>query len=1111
MRTLYTRIIFFKCIITVIILLFYYNFYAQNISSGSNCQEIDPALCYKRSLFPSDNFSISKINALTEQVAEYVTPLLVDIDGDCIPELIAGGTNIFNQIRLTRNILVFSTTTGNLINEIVTPYYAWSSPNSFAVADVDNDGRVEIIIAAASTGLNSQATRGRLVCIDLQSGITKWISDRTFGDHVSYRYGGTPGLADFNADGIAEVYIFDEIFNATNGIKLCSGVSFGKGVIYENIQYGSVGNSIAAQLDEDPNDLELAAGFSVYKVSITNTNGLQGNFMTAYSIAVNNRFRDGFTSVSDINKDGRLDVVVTCRGLRDGIVYVYQVNQGSTQLIASATLPTNNLSTGPPMIGDIDGTGRQFICFTRPYSLLSYYYDGTTVLKLFWRLTTNDESGQTGLTMFDFNQDGIQEIVYRDETTLRIINGSINPPSNLTTFNCQSRTGNEYPIVGDVDNTGSAKICVVCGSNSGTTRAGLLNIFGHQSGASPWAPARNVWNQYAYHVLNINDDLTIPRRMSNNATYRNGRLNNFYVQSSLLDDEGKFFQKVASLTGNNVCVTFDQTKMTFIVNFDLQNLPEASANTPLGIPISLYEGTPSMPGKKLQTIYTTTALNAGATVNTYQFIIQDFSIKDAFIVINTDKQLWTNSIEEENFLIGECNYSDNILPIDDFPKVITLQQKVCKGDNFSYLGNTFANEGTYIIQQKNSLGCDTAIHQLILENWEIADAVVFMESCDSLVWFDLILTSSGNYRYVLTSQYGCDSIINMVFTRNTASVNQVTISGCDSVSIEGNKIYNSGSFTNTTKNQQGCDSTDIYSVIILPSITNTLEVAQCEAYRFDDKWLIESDLYTFKYKRSNGCDSIIIINYERLSDSIVLYRSACDSLYWQQTNNVYYQSGAYLNNFTNQFFCDSTQVLNLEIFPSYSIFEEIGHCGPFDWRHLEEAVTSTGIWTKKYKTSFGCDSIYVLNASIYPNYRTIEYVDTINQYTWPVNGLSYHSSGIYTSSFVTNEGCDSLRILDLKLQYVPQLYYPNVIGSNSDNSIFRIFGNEAVEKIIEFQVYDRWGNQVFQAQELDTNSLEWNGTMNGRQLQQGVYLWIVRYVLYDKTLQTLTGDITILK
>jgi hypothetical protein len=66
-----------------------------------------------------------------------------------------------------------------------------------------------------------------------------------------------------------------------------------------------------------------------------------------------------------------------------------------------------------------------------------------------------------------------------------------------------SNTMFDYPTVADVDADGQAEI-VVCHNSFGSA----VSVYGDRSGA--WRPARKVWNQHAYDINNINDDLTVP-------------------------------------------------------------------------------------------------------------------------------------------------------------------------------------------------------------------------------------------------------------------------------------------------------------------------------------------------------------------------------------------------------------------------------------------------------------------------------------------------------------------------------------------------------------------------------------------------------------------------
>ena len=96
-------------------------------------------------------------------------------------------------------------------------------------------------------------------------------------------------------------------------------------------------------------------------------------------------------------------------------------------------------------------------------------------------------------------------------------------------------------------------------------------------------------------------------------------------------------------------------------------------------------------------------------------------------------------------------------------------------------------------------------------------------------------------------------------------------------------------------------------------------------------------------------------------------------------------------------------------------------------------------------------------------------------------------------------------------------YFPNIFTPNNDgnNDIFfpqsNIFGNESTIEI--FQIYDRWGNNVFTKKDIKFNQPEegWNGYYKGKIANQGVYAYFVKISLPDGTEKQFVGDVSLIR
>jgi hypothetical protein len=265
-----------------------------------------------------------------------------------------------------------------------------------------------------------------------------------------------------------------------------------------------------------------------------------------------------------------------------------------------------------------------------------------------WTKNTEDHSSRsTGSSLFDFEGDGIAEVLYADECYFRIYNGE--DGSERFKIKNSSGTAREYPIVVDVDNDGKSEIVVISNEYGGSqTQCGWASperTFGVRMFESPdnsWVRTRRIWNQHTYHVTNVNEDGSIPVNEEHNwLSYNNYRLN---VQGKGVFNSPNFVIDRIDVERE------DCPKLKFKLRIKFSNQGSLSVN--INIPVSIYKN--SGDSKELiDTIYTEDILLPGySTTLEYDYIPENPDSFYSLSVVADDKG---NGTGEYN----ECNEVDN--------------------------------------------------------------------------------------------------------------------------------------------------------------------------------------------------------------------------------------------------------------------------------------------------------------------------------------------------------------------------------------------------------------------------------------------------------------------
>ncbi|MBK9447961.1 MAG: tandem-95 repeat protein [Bacteroidetes bacterium] len=532
---------------------------------------------------PAPSFQMSLLWA-TDSIAQPLTtrrtPIIGDIDIDGVPEVITGTAAIAS------GTYVYNGANGILERTIASSPFALSY-GAHAIGDIDNDGFGEILMV-------SQNSSGRqLLCYE-HNGNLKWTSSTQVGFGVADETW-TPLIADFEEDGLPEIYMGNQIFNGATGALIVSGTgsaSRGANAGSPNEPFSVAADVLPTGFCADCAGLELVAGNTVYAINL-----LAGT-MVAQNVPNAGMF-DGMTSLADMDRDGDVDaVVVGQNGLTRGAVYIWDIQTGVViaspfQIDGAANASGITSSGGLATIADLDNNGFPEVLVGGRNVLVALNFNvGLNNFSERWSLASIDNSGRLGCTVFDFEGDGTKEVVYRDDAVLRVLAGA-NGAVRFTTT-CPSSSRMETPVVVDVDNNGQANIVCQCNNS----------VKAYQPLLSTWVPARGIWNQRSYFVLNVRDNLRIPRQQQGQelgfpvGAPVNYPFNVFMSQTTRLANNGAIVYPAANdqisilnpVADINLGPCQDGINDSIGLRLTVRNT--GNAPIPIGTPISFYNGNP---------------------------------------------------------------------------------------------------------------------------------------------------------------------------------------------------------------------------------------------------------------------------------------------------------------------------------------------------------------------------------------------------------------------------------------------------------------------------------------------------------------------------------------
>lgn len=137
---------------------------------------------------------------------------------------------------------------------------------------------------------------------------------------------------------------------------------------------------------------------------------------------------------------------------------------------------------------------------------------------------------------------------------------------------------------------------------------------------------------------------------------------------------------------------------------------------------------------------------------------------------------------------------------------------------------------------------------------------------------------------------------------------------------------------------------------------------------------------------------------------------------------------------------------------------------------------------------------------------------------WPIDGLDCNnclnpqaSPVLTTTYYVTTEagsGCTNSDSVTIYVIYCAELFVPNAFSPNSDNVNDVLYIKNDCIKELEFKIYDRWGNKVFESTDVANG---WDGSYLGKNMNADIFVYSMNALLFSGEQISRKGNICLMR
>ncbi|NBW30715.1 MAG: hypothetical protein EBR35_05585 [Flavobacteriales bacterium] len=126
----------------------------------------------------------------------------------------------------------------------------------------------------------------------------------------------------------------------------------------------------------------------------------------------------------------------------------------------------------------------------------------------------------------------------------------------------------------------------------------------------------------------------------------------------------------------------------------------------------------------------------------------------------------------------------------------------------------------------------------------------------------------------------------------------------------------------------------------------------------------------------------------------------------------------------------------------------------------------------------------------------------------PINTYYLDSTYYITLIATDNKGCTDTITKPITIKEELYIYIPNTFTPDDDEHNCYFYGSFIGIKSLEISIYNRWGELIFEAADLN---FEWDGKYGNTDVQSGAYSWRINYVTIKDQSETISGHVNVIR